>query len=264
MKTGRTSIALLAFLGLVVSGCQKNPPGPAPNREISLPIQPPGTTLGTLTFHDGVASWITTTNSFAKVNRPSVSEWFGVLYQFGNFTDQTEDFIGQLRFKGPTGDPVTTPPLSDEGTLDAADFKWVNIVSPTAGAVAPMLPEDAFALFPNSHTSNVCDMGPSGDRCLRDRRIHWDQPAIDFILTYWQSNNGYDVASRPSTGGCQITFSFRNNFEVDIYKFDEGAGAMVLALHLNSGVVGSIEVLDEGGHTHGGKHDPTWDIGQGP
>jgi hypothetical protein len=246
-------LALVVTVGL--GGCQKKTPGPSPEIPAgSTPVK------GTLSFDDDGVSWITTGNYFAQRYRASAPKWFGVLFQFGAFSNSL--FQGEVQFIAPNGNAVTTAPLTAEGKLAEAQFTWINIVSTRAGVDAPVMPGETLQLFPNTSSTSPCDM-VNGNNCLRDRRIHWDQPHINFFITYWQGDHGYEVVSQLASDHPDrntVEFRLPDNFVVDVYKLG-ASGDMNPVLHLDSGSVKSIHVRNtQEGTPHGGKHDPTWDI----
>jgi len=185
--------------------------------------------------------------------------WFGVHFQFGAFTDNP--FQGEVQFLSPNGSAITTAPLTADGKLAESQFTWINIVSNRPGIDAPVMPIEALQLLPNTVATNPCDM-VSGNNCLRDRRIHWDQPHISFIITFWQADHGFKVLSTLATDHPDrnvVEFKFPDDFTVDVYQLT--STGMNSVLHLDSGAVGSIEVENtQEGNPHGGRHDPVWNI----
>jgi hypothetical protein len=250
MRRGR-QIAILGIAALVMIslGCGGTGQSASPSAK------------GILSFEDDGASWITTGNHFAQVLQPTTPTWFGVLFQFGRFTDNP--FTGKVRFLDKDNNPVAAAPLTD-GWLDQNQFTWINIVSRREGVAAPLLPNQAQVLFPNS-IPNACDMGGSGNNCLRDRRIHWDQKPISFIITYWDGGKGFNVDSKVKTDPGKdygdrnaLSFQFRDDFEVTVYKMS-ASNEMEELVKWGVGEVKTIKIENiEAGTPHGGKHCPPW------
>lgn len=192
------------------------------------PVRPAGAQAGPnlIIEHVDAATWAPTNNRFRPQSRECF--WTGFAVQVGSFQVGLTDYVvDSLAVLDPTGVPLFHDPLDDDSA-----FLWIDIRGSWgngADTCAPVLPEEAFWLFPNATAVDKCaqpgDVSKPGKvdvLCRRGRQLHPDMVQVRAVITYWQGEHGFSATSTQPDKSIdkRFEFLFHDDFIVDVWKLD--------------------------------------------
>ncbi len=208
--------------------------------------------------HTNAGPWMDMNNTFSDVFDEDDAKTFrpGVLFQLGDYAGMAfYNYLEVRIFEG------STPTVFKDGV-------WVNIISEfDEHPGEPMLPDEAFILYPNSNPASGCVADDIN--CLRNRSLHGgmnENDEIKSLMTYWQGPNGYRISAQeekqPNSGNA-FRFTFEDPFRVDVYEpADWNTGpTMGSPIRFKVGDVDSIVVAVSAGPPEKGQLvQPPWPV----
>ncbi len=255
-----------------------------------IPCPPVPSHDGSLELEDpDLGPWMMINNSFTNLERFLEEDeiWYGVLIQLGRWVNPLADESDE----DTDGDELPREfgvfhHVDIDGVVyglteeDEIPFEWINIVPASDTREAPLPFEDTSDVqtsewegdprfltdfYPNEDTDYRCyefdklteDSCKSENRqyCLRLRSLHaFFTP--EAVITYWAGTNGYDLAVLGEPQHPRQVFRFKDPVDVYVHIKEESAAGVVERRVEKYAGVQKVEVVHEGGITHGSHHDP--------